>query len=462
MLTYLRKNMKTIIMVVAILFVFSMFYGLGYSALQSRKTSDQQGFLKIDGKKVDPRKFMQIYTRLKANVPGKLKPQDELFLQNMALGQTIDTVIILDEANRKVKVSGAEINKAIEDIAQKDKFNSVSELKATVEKSGTSWNEFKKLVKEEIMVQKMMERVRGEVKVSPNDLREIRARHILIRVNEGGEEQAKKTVDDVMARVKKGADFASLARKYSEDPGSKEKGGDLGYFTTGAMVKPFEDVAFSLKAGEIGGPVKTDFGYHIIRLEDTRLRKVGDGKNLEAEVLKEKQDRAFRDWFFEKKKNSRIEILDPSLRAADYRYKGQMGPAAEEYQKAIAQNPGNPYFHLFLGNIYEETGKLDLAILQYQEAAKLGPGDPEFNVILGNAYIKAGKKDLAIEQFKRASMLAADNKAYHEELLKLFGDLNLYDLVKQEKDEIARVIKKEAFEESLRKEAESKAKIVTE
>jgi peptidyl-prolyl cis-trans isomerase C len=92
---------------------------------------------------------------------------------------------------------------------------------------------------------------------------EVHARHILVET----EEQAK----DVEAQLKKGADFAELAKKLSKDPGSD--GGDLGYITKEQVVPEFGNVAFSLEKGKISAPVKTQFGWHIIKVEDTRERK---------------------------------------------------------------------------------------------------------------------------------------------------------------------------------------------
>jgi peptidyl-prolyl cis-trans isomerase C len=92
---------------------------------------------------------------------------------------------------------------------------------------------------------------------------EVHARHILVET----EAQAK----DVEAQLKKGADFAELAKKVSKDPGSD--GGDLGYITKEQVVPEFGNVAFSLATGKISDPVKTQFGWHIIKVEDTRERK---------------------------------------------------------------------------------------------------------------------------------------------------------------------------------------------
>jgi peptidyl-prolyl cis-trans isomerase C len=98
-------------------------------------------------------------------------------------------------------------------------------------------------------------------KFKPQD--EIRARHILVKTEDEG--------NAVIKQLKGGADFAKLAEEKSKDTGSAKQGGDLGYFPHDAMVKEFADAAFALKVGEITDkPVKTNFGYHVIKVEDKR------------------------------------------------------------------------------------------------------------------------------------------------------------------------------------------------
>jgi len=98
----------------------------------------------------------------------------------------------------------------------------------------------------------------------------VHAAHILIKVDKSAtpaqDAAARKKAEDIAARARKGEDFAALARQYSEDPGSKAQGGDLPPFARGAMVGAFEQAAFSMQPGEIRGPVKSDFGYHVIKL----------------------------------------------------------------------------------------------------------------------------------------------------------------------------------------------------
>ena len=101
---------------------------------------------------------------------------------------------------------------------------------------------------------------------------QVRARHILIRVpsDASGEERkkAREKIDGVGGRIRKGEDFARLAAELSEDSNSRMNGGDLGFFTKGQMAKPFEEAAFSLKPGQVSGVVETEFGYHLIKVEE--------------------------------------------------------------------------------------------------------------------------------------------------------------------------------------------------
>jgi len=112
------------------------------------------------------------------------------------------------------------------------------------------------------------------VKQVPNE-EEVHARHILV----ASEDEAKA----VVAELKRGADFAKLAKEKSKDPGAAE-GGDLGYFTKEQMVPEFAEVAFKLDKGQISDPVKTQFGWHVIRVEDKRTRPTPTFDEVKSQI----------------------------------------------------------------------------------------------------------------------------------------------------------------------------------
>ncbi len=129
-----------------------------------------------------------------------------------------------------------------------------------------------------------------------------RASHILIQSDPEAKEEvrqaARRKAEEILAEVKKTpARFGELAKKHSEDPGSAEKGGDLGIFGRGMMVKPFEDAVFSLKEGDISGVVQTEFGFHIIRVtgvQPGKARPIGEvRKELMLMLAQEKGQRRF-------------------------------------------------------------------------------------------------------------------------------------------------------------------------
>jgi len=109
------------------------------------------------------------------------------------------------------------------------------------------------------------------------------------------EEKIRKRAEKLLEEINGGADFEKLAKQYSEDTVSAEKGGDLGYFSRGTMVKPFEKMAFSLKPGELSPVVKTPFGFHIIKIEDVKEAGVKPLEQVKSEIEKElKKEKARR------------------------------------------------------------------------------------------------------------------------------------------------------------------------
>lgn len=118
---------------------------------------------------------------------------------------------------------------------------------------------------------------------------EVHARHILVRVPRDADDATRATargkVEDLKKKIDGGADFGTLAKETSEDPGSKEKGGDLGFFPRGRMVAEFDEAAFSLKPGEVSEVVETPFGFHVIKVEEVREERQKPIEEVREEIV---------------------------------------------------------------------------------------------------------------------------------------------------------------------------------
>jgi peptidyl-prolyl cis-trans isomerase C len=130
---------------------------------------------------------------------------------------------------------------------------------------------------------------------------EVHARHILVPT----EDEAKA----VLADLKKGADFAELAKQKSKDPGASD-GGDLGYFTKEQMVPEFSEVAFKLDKGQVSDPVKTQFGWHIIKVEDKRVKPLPEFDQVKSQIETYVVRKAQAELVTKLRESAKIERLD--------------------------------------------------------------------------------------------------------------------------------------------------------
>jgi len=135
---------------------------------------------------------------------------------------------------------------------------------------------------------------------------EVRALHILVKT--------KPEALDIIERLNRGEKFADLAKAHSIDPGSKDRGGDLGYFSKGQMVPAFEKAAFALKKGEISDPVKSRFGYHIIKLEDKRITPPPAFAKIKDRMIMSMMHRKAQQVAQKLRKSAKIEYIDPEIK----------------------------------------------------------------------------------------------------------------------------------------------------
>lgn len=157
-----------------------------------------------------------------------------------------------------------------------------------------------------------------------------RASHILITPEKGDKAAAESRAQDLLKEVRKNpAAFAELAKKNSRDPGSAARGGDLGFFGRGAMVKPFDDAVFSLKEGEISGLVESEFGFHIIRLTGVQAAKVRPLADVRGEIEAE-----LKKGIAARKYAEAAEAFSNMV----YEQSDSLKPAAEKFRLSIRQS----------------------------------------------------------------------------------------------------------------------------
>jgi peptidyl-prolyl cis-trans isomerase C len=287
----------------------------------------------------------------KASPSSEQTPERVAEIKKRVLEQMIDDRLLIDEAKRKtVRVSQLEVDDGVKKV--RSRFATDQEFAKELEKEGMTTDEFRKHIQEQLATIKLIDQeVKAKVpppsddevsklyetisaiqkdKPLPSGLtateieelkalaraaergfaEQARARHVLIRVapnaSAAEKDAAIKKIKDVQARLKKGEDFAELAGKYSEDPGSKVRGGDLGSFSRGDMVPPFDKAVFALNVGQVSEIVTTDFGYHIIQLQE---RKAASKMSLEA--VKDN----LREYLFQQRGAKRFESYVKELRS---------------------------------------------------------------------------------------------------------------------------------------------------
>ena len=180
-------------------------------------------------------------------------------------------IIDLELEKNKLTVTDEEVEKElkkiIEDAGGREAFDQMlayySYTEEDFKKDIRSNTGIRKLIEPNIKVtEEEMKKFFEENKASFDQQEQVKASHILVDDEE--------TAKEIKSKLDKGEDFAKLAKEYSKDTGTKEEGGDLGYFTKDSMVKEFADVAFALEVNKISGSVKSQYGYHIIKVVDKK------------------------------------------------------------------------------------------------------------------------------------------------------------------------------------------------
>ena len=238
------------------------------------------------------------------------------------LNKMIEKKLQLQVARQmNIAINKTEVDAALDDIKVKNAFPDDETFKRALASENMTLEQYKKELTEQLMIMRLVTKeVRSNVVISEEEIKrhykekkkdysipeEARLRIIFFK----GDDSINKA-EDVLGKIKGGADFSDLAKKHSEDPAAKE-GGDIGFVKKGHMLPAIENTAFSLKKGEVSGVIKADAGYYIIKIEDRKeptyipIEKVRE--EIEKSLYEQKANALYDEWLRDLRKNAHVEI----------------------------------------------------------------------------------------------------------------------------------------------------------
>ncbi|MCK8499167.1 peptidylprolyl isomerase [Myxococcus fulvus] len=230
-----------------------------------------------------------------------------------------------------ISATEGEVDELVNDVRRQNNITDPAQFEQVLAAEGLTMKAYREMLRKRILRDRLLRmKVGPKVKVTEEDLKaaynqyarvesedsEVHARHILVQVDpKATEEQvaaARKKAEGIAQEARReGMDFASLARARSEGP-SAQDGGDLGWFKRGVMVAAFEKVAFNLKEGEVSEPVRTNFGWHILKVEERRSVAATSydemRPKLENKLLQEKTDKFLDQYVQELRQKANVEV----------------------------------------------------------------------------------------------------------------------------------------------------------
>ncbi len=442
----------------------------------------------LDGYRIDRRDFELRFERLAKQQPGGMDIPQQPFARYQLLESIIEHHLLVEAAKAEgIRVSRAETEQRIAELADSsinNQFPDQKMLRTYLERKGISYQDYHDQVrkaleanrdqlKESMRLEKLETTIRSQVQLTEETVkdayRQIKARHILITpqqiaketpgenesaqseqqespgttaADQTAKQQARQKANELLDNIRQGADFAELARKHSDDPGSAEKGGDLGWFGRRQMVKEFTDSAFALQPGEVSDVVETPFGFHIIKVEGKRIELPEDFEENKQRYISEQQsyraDEAWNEYRRNLREQANVDIHDPELQAMAMRMEGHQQQALPLLIEATENDPYNLSAKYTLASIHREQGDVTQAIEYLHQIVEQqeGAASAQVHLELGKLLHKQDKQEEALQQFASASDWATafqyQNFPIHSELKRIYEEMEHTEGTKQE------------------------------
>lgn len=301
----MRSFKNYIVLVIIIIITLLTLWGCGMVVVKESE-EEKSIVARVDGETITKEEFDIIFNVFKIQEEMKQGPDiwDKTYMgkkyielaKEQVLQQMIEDKLQLKKAAElNIIISQEEVDEEFDKF--KKLFNSDEKFIEYLSNLQMDQDYFKESIKKSLILNNLKENMTKETEITKEEVEayysahmdmffRVKASHILLET----ESEAKEILDKVHA----GEDFNELAKKYSIDPSVKENNGDLGYFRHGAMVEPFEEAAFVLKPGEVSDIVKSQYGYHIIKVEDKKVDRLEDVKDeLKTNMLMAKKNSDF-------------------------------------------------------------------------------------------------------------------------------------------------------------------------
>lgn len=344
---------------------------------------------KINGEVVSTDEYLSIIERAKKQYSGQMgmdfnseqgRSMLETLKQNI-MNSLVDMTLMKQKAKEMgLSVTPDQYAARYKEFLRSRYQGNEQSLEEDLKKNRITKPEFEKQFKDQILLQALYQKVIADIKVSDKDIadfyaknqdkfetpEQISAKHILIKAEEGKADEVKKAkakAEGLLAQIKGGANFDELAKKFSEDEGSKGSGGDLGNFSKGRMVPQFEEAAWKLKPGEVTPTlVQSRFGFHIIKRGPTipaEKKKLEEVKPMiKSQLSQNKERETFEAWLKKAKDSSKIDVNQEMLKVPPAPATAASGASADpaapnvmekapsdNHPEAKTEAPANPEAH---------------------------------------------------------------------------------------------------------------------
>ncbi len=286
------------------------------AAVQKADAAPESPVATVNGEKISKAQLDRELAGIQGRMARQGQPMPEeglVQIRGQVLDQMIGEELLFQESRKqKIKVDEQKIKAQIDEMAQS--FADAAAFDLALTNAGLTRDALSQRLRRQMAIQELVEskvvsgievadaradefyKANPELFVQPE---QVQARHILIRTeataDAAAKAEARKQIDGIRQKIVDGGDFAELAKARSQDPGSKENGGDLGFFARGQMVKPFEEAAFALKPEEISPVVETPFGFHLIQVTGRKDAETIAYDTVKPRILEHLKQQAVRE-----------------------------------------------------------------------------------------------------------------------------------------------------------------------